>query len=126
MDPITLEVVQESFVSIVREMRANLVRTAYSSILYEARDFSCVIMDPKGQLIAQAEDNPSHVFPIPWSVNLMFERFGSDIHAGDIFLHNDPYTGGTHLNDVALIFLFSGEKVSLLPCYRAHWGDVGE
>ena len=126
MDPITLEVVQESFISIVREMRANLVRTAYSSVLYEARDFSCVIMDPKGQLIAQAEDNPSHVFPIPWSVKLMFERFGKDIHPGDIFLHNDPYTGGTHLNDVALIFpVFVEKELSFFPVIRAHWGDVG-
>lgn len=126
MDPITLEVVQESFISIVREMRANLVRTAYSSILYEARDFSCVIMDPKGQLIAQAEDNPSHVFPIPWSVRLMFEKFGNDINPGDIFLHNDPYTGGTHLNDVALIFpVFVEGKLSFFPVIRAHWGDVG-
>ncbi len=126
MDPITLEVIQESFISIVREMRANLIRTAYSSILYEARDFSCVIMDPQGQLIAQAEDNPSHVFPIPWSVKLMFERFGKDIHSGDIFLHNDPYTGGTHLNDVALIFpVFVEEKLTFFPVIRAHWGDVG-
>jgi N-methylhydantoinase B len=126
MDPITLEVVQESFISIVREMRANLIRTAYSSILYEARDFSCVIMDPQGQLVAQAEDNPSHVFPIPWSVKLMFERFGKDIHSGDIFLHNDPYTGGTHLNDVALIFpVFVEEKLTFFPVIRAHWGDVG-
>ena len=126
MDPITLEVVQESFISIVREMRANLIRTAYSSILYEARDFSCVIMDPKGQLIAQAEDNPSHVFPIPWSVKLMFEKFGKDINPGDIFLHNDPYTGGTHLNDVALIFpVFVEEKLTFFPVIRAHWGDVG-
>lgn len=126
MDPITLEVVQESFISIVREMRANLVRTAYSSILYEARDFSCVIMDPRGQLIAQAEDNPSHVFPIPWSVKLMFERFGKDIHPGDIFLHNDPYTGGTHLNDIALLFpVFIEKELSFFPVIRAHWGDVG-
>jgi len=126
MDPITLEVVQESFISMVREMRANLVRTAYSSVLYEARDFSCVIMDPKGQLIAQAEDNPSHVFPIPWSVRLMFDRFGKDIHPGDIFLHNDPYTGGTHLNDVALIFpVFVEKELSFFPVIRAHWGDVG-
>jgi N-methylhydantoinase B len=126
MDPITLEVIQESFISFVREMRANLIRTAYSSVLYEARDFSCVIMDPKGQLIAQAEDNPSHVFPIPWSVKLMFERFGEDINPGDIFLHNDPYTGGTHLNDVAMIFpVFIEGKLSFFPVIRAHWGDVG-
>jgi N-methylhydantoinase B len=126
MDPITLEVVQESFISIVREMRANLIRTAYSSILYEARDFSCVIIDPKGQLVAQAEDNPSHVFPIPWSVKVMFDRFGEDIRPGDIFLHNDPYTGGTHLNDVALLFpVFVESKLSFFPVVRAHWGDVG-
>ncbi len=126
MDPITLEVVEESFISIVREMRANLARTAYSSVLYEGRDFSCVIMDREGQLVAQAEDNPSHVFPIPWSVRLMFERFGKDIHPGDVFLHNDPYTGGTHLNDVALIFpAFIEGKLSFFPVIRAHWGDVG-
>jgi N-methylhydantoinase B len=126
VDPITLEVVQESLVSIVREMRANLTRTAYSSILYEARDFSCVIMDPEGQLVAQAEDNPSHVFPIPWSVKGMFEKFGEDIHPGDIFLHNDPYTGGTHLNDVALLFpVFVEGRLSFFPVIRAHWGDVG-
>ncbi len=126
MDPITLEVVQENLISTVREMRANLVRTAYSSILYEARDFSCVIMDSNGQLIAQAEDNPSHVFPIPWSVQLMFERFGKDINPGDLVLHNDPYTGGTHLNDVALIFpVFLEDRLSFFPVIRAHWGDVG-
>ena len=126
IDPILLEIIHEGLVSTVREMRANLTRTAYSSVIYEGRDFSCVIMDPKGQLIAQAEDNPSHVFPIPWSVEAMFKEFGDDVCEGDIFLHNDPYTGGTHLNDVALIFpSFIGGRLSLFPVIRAHWGDVG-
>jgi len=49
IDPITLEVVREAFVSIVREMRVTLVRTAYSSILYEGEDFSCVLMDGRAQ-----------------------------------------------------------------------------
>ena len=61
----------------------------------------------------------------------MREKFGDDIHPGDIFLHNDPYTGGTHLNDVAMIFpLFApGEhgasELFVFPVVRAHWGDVG-
>jgi len=126
LDPIILEIIQERLIAIVREMRANLTRTAYSSVIYEARDFSCVIMDAKGQLLAQAEDNPSHVFPIPWSVEAMLEKFGNDIHAGDIFLHNDPYTGGTHLNDVALIYpIFMEDQLFMFPVIRAHWGDVG-
>jgi len=126
LDPIVFEIIQEGLISIVKEMRANLTRTAYSSVIYEARDFSCVILDPKGQLVAQAEDNPSHVFPIPWSVKAMFEKFKTDIKEGDIFLHNDPYTGGTHLNDIALIHpIFINQALFLFPVIRAHWGDVG-
>ena len=54
------------------------------------------------------------------------EKFGDDIHPGDIFLHNDPYTGGTHLNDVAMIYpLFADGELFVFPVVRAHWGDVG-
>src|SRR5438128_2254273 len=54
------------------------------------------------------------------------EKFGDDIHPGDIFLHNDPYTGGTHLNDVAMIYpLFADGSLFVFPVVRAHWGDVG-
>ncbi|MBI4242390.1 MAG: hydantoinase B/oxoprolinase family protein [Candidatus Rokubacteria bacterium] len=126
LDPITLEIIQEAMISVVREMRANLIATAYSSIIYEAHDFSCVLMDGAGQIIAQAEDNPSHIFPIPWSVRAMQDRFGADIHPGDVFLHNDPYTGGTHLNDIAMIYpVFGDGRLALFPVVRAHWGDVG-
>ncbi len=126
IDPITLEVINESFVAVVREMRANMVRTAYSSIIYEGHDFSCVLVDGAGQLVAMAEDNPVHIFPVPMEVREMLERFGGDIHPGDAFIHNDPYTGGTHLNDVAIISpLFHGEQMAVYPVVRAHWGDVG-
>ncbi len=114
MDPITLEVLNESFIAIVREMRANMVRTAYSSIIYEGHDFSCVLVDGKGQLVAMAEDNPVHIFPVPMEVGEMLKRFGGEIHRGDVFLHNDPYTGGTHLNDVAMISpLFGGGEMTI-------------
>ena len=106
VDPITLEVLREAFASIVREMRVTLVRTAYSSILYEGEDFSCVLMDGDAQIVAMSkgQDHPLHIVPISWSMKAVREKFGDDIHPGDIFLHNDPYTGGTHLNDVAMIY----------------------
>ncbi|MYK59773.1 MAG: hydantoinase B/oxoprolinase family protein [Rhodospirillaceae bacterium] len=126
VDPIELEIIQEAMISIVREMRVNLVATAYSSIIYEAYDFSCVLIDGTGQIVALAEDNPSHIFPVPWSVRQMFDTFGDDIGPGDVFLHNDPYTGGTHLNDIAMMFpVFAEGRLVLFPCVRAHWGDVG-
>ena len=126
VDPISLEVINESFVAVVREMRANMVRTAYSSIIYEGHDFSCVLVDGEGRLVAMAEDNPVHIFPVPMEVAQMRERFGEDVAPGDVFLHNDPYTGGTHLNDVAMIApLFGGAHMAVYPVVRAHWGDVG-
>lgn len=128
VDPITLEVVREALSSIVREMRITLVRTAYSSILYEGEDFSCVLMDGQAQIIAMSrgQDHPLHIVPISWSMKAVRERYGDDIHEGDIFLHNDPYTGGTHLNDVAMIYpMFAGGELFLFPVVRAHWGDVG-
>jgi N-methylhydantoinase B len=128
VDPITLEVLREAFVSIVREMRVTLVRTAYSSILYEGEDFSCVLMDGDAQIVSMSkgQDHPLHIVPIAWSMKAVREKFGDDIHPGDMFLHNDPYTGGTHLNDVALIHpLFADGKMFVFPVVRAHWGDVG-
>jgi N-methylhydantoinase B len=128
IDPITLEVVREAFVSIVREMRVTLVRTAYSSILYEGEDFSCVLMDGHAQIVAMSrgQDHPLHIVPIGWSMKAVREKFGDDVHPGDVFLHNEPYTGGTHLNDVAMIYpLFADGDLFVSPVVRAHWGDVG-
>jgi N-methylhydantoinase B len=128
IDPITLEVLREAFVSIVREMRVTLVRTAFSSILYEGEDFSCVLMDGHAQIVAMSkgQDHPLHIVPVAWSMKAVREKFGDDIHPGDIFLHNEPYTGGTHLNDVAMIYpLFADGEMFVFPVVRAHWGDVG-
>ena len=128
IDPITLEVIRETLVSTVREMRVTLVRTAYSSILYEGEDFSCVLMDGDANIVAMSkgQDHPLHIVPIGWSMKAVREKFGEDIHPGDMFLHNDPYTGGTHLNDVALIMpLFADGRLFVFPVVRAHWGDVG-
>jgi len=111
IDPITLEVLREALVSVVREMRVTLVRTAFSSILYEGEDFSCVLMDGHAQIVAMSkgQDHPLHIVPIGWSMKAVREKFGDDIHPRH-FLHNEPYTGGTHLNDVAMIYpLFAAD-----------------
>ena len=128
VDIITLELVRENLISAVQEMRVNLTRTAYSSILYEGEDFSCVLMDPDTQIVAMSKgkDNPIHIFPISVSMKTIQERFGDDINPGDLFLHNDTYTGGTHLNDIAMVYpVFLDDELFLLPVVRAHWADVG-
>ncbi len=68
IDPITLEVLVQGLITIVREMRATVFRTAKSVAIFEAKDFSCGLFAPDGQVLAQSEDIGSHVVPMPWSV----------------------------------------------------------
>jgi N-methylhydantoinase B len=126
LDPITLEVVTEGLISVVREMRATVFRTARSVAIWEARDFSCGLFDARGQVVAQSEDIGSHVVPLPWSVEASLRIIGDDLSPGDVIVMNDPYLGGTHLNDVTLIFpVFHDGKLVFFPAVREHWADVG-
>ncbi|SJZ30593.1 N-methylhydantoinase B [Enhydrobacter aerosaccus] len=126
IDPITLEVLTQGLISIVREMRATVCRTASSVAIYDAKDFSCGLFAPDSQVVAQSEDIGSHVVPLPWSVRSAMDKLGGDIAPGDVILSNDPYTGGTHLNDVTIIFpVFAGDRLIFFPAVRAHWADVG-
>ena len=90
LDPIMMEVLTERLIAIVREMRATMVRTAYSMTVCEMKDFSCALFDAQGRLVAQSRlDLPVHVVPMPWSVQAILEDFAGDIHPGDVFLTND-------------------------------------
>ena len=127
MDPITLEVFHEALVSTVTEMRVTVLRTAFSSIIYEGQDFSCALMDSRGRLVVQSrEDNPSHVGPLNIQVPAALEQFAGDLYPGDVIIANDPFNAGTHLNDVAVMVpFFVDGKLLLVSCTRAHWGDIG-
>jgi len=126
VDPITLEVVCEGLIAVVREMRASIIRASYSPVIYELDDFSCAIFNSKAEMIAQSEDHPGHVVPMPWSVRSAMEDFAGNISPGDILIVNDPYRGGTHLNDVTLLYpVHDDGELVMLPCVRSHWADVG-
>lgn len=126
IDPITLEVIEASFVNIVRGMRATLIRTSYSPILYEVHDFSCALLNSQGELIGLSEDIPLHIFPTSIQVKMALKKFGQEIHPGDVIFANDPYTGGTHLNDVAMAYpYFVDNRLIIFIMVRAHFADVG-
>jgi N-methylhydantoinase B len=127
IDPITLEVVCEGLIAVVKEMRQTIIRASYSSVIYEFDDFSCAVFDADGQMVAQSWDHPGHVLPLPWGVRCSLDDFAGDLHPGDVILLNDPYRGGTHLNDVTLLYpVFDGSgRPIIFPAVRAHWVDVG-
>ena len=95
-DPATFEIVKNSLYKIAEEMRVVLAKTAYSPILKSAGDYSCGVFDARGEMVAQGPDLPIHLGSMPDAVRAVVAAFASDVHDGDVFIHNDPYFGGSH------------------------------
>ena len=77
-------------------------------------------------MVAQGPDLPIHLGRMPDAVRAVVAAFGSDVHDGDVFIHNDPYFGGSHLPDVNVVRpAFYEGKLLGYTCLRAHWPDVG-
>lgn len=128
IDPITLEVVRAGLTSIISEMSITLKRTSYSTILREINDFSCVIFDENGRLLAQAEGIPIFNGSMNFVIDAVVEKYPlSEMKPGDIFLSNDPYTaGGTHKNDINVVMpIFYNDQLVLLAANKAHHLDIG-
>jgi N-methylhydantoinase B len=125
-DPAAFEIVKNSLFKIAEEMRIVLCKTAYSPILKSAGDFSCGVFDAQGDMIAQGPDLPIHLGSMPDAVRAVVKAFAGDVHAGDVFIHNDPYFGGSHLPDVNVVRpAFHEGKLLGYACLRAHWPDIG-
>jgi len=125
-DPATFEIVKNSLYKIAEEMRVVLAKTAYSPILKSAGDYSCGVFDATGDMVAQGPDLPIHLGSMPDAVRAVVAAFGADVHDGDVFIHNDPYFGGSHLPDVNVVRpAFHEERLLGFSCLRAHWPDVG-
>lgn len=104
VDPVVQEVVRYRLTSIADEMEHTLLRTAYSSIVKEGLDASAAIFDREGRNIAQAAAIPIHLgCMIPAVERIVADFPPADINPGDVFILNDPYAGGTHLPDIAII-----------------------
>jgi len=125
-DPATFEIVKNSLYKIAEEMRVVLAKTAYSPLLKSAGDYSCGVFDVRGEMVAQGPDLPIHLGSMPDAVRAVVAVFASDVHDGDVFVHNDPYFGGSHLPDVNVIrpAFHVGELLGY-TCLRAHWPDIG-
>jgi N-methylhydantoinase B len=123
LDPITLSVMVSAFSGIAEEMGTFLVRSAYSANIKERRDCSAALFDAEGRMIAQAEHIPVHLGAMPESVAVIR---GRNPQIGDVFVLNDPYTGGSHLPDVTMISPLGYEgQIMGYGVTRAHHADIG-
>jgi len=126
VDPITLEVARNRFAAVAEEMGTVLRRTAYSPNIKERADCSAAVFVPDGEMLAQAEHIPVHLGSMPASVAAVIARFGTDIDPGIQFAVNDPYAGGTHLNDLTLVRPVHDDGTLVgWVANRAHHADVG-
>jgi len=115
---IELQLLGSALRSIAEEMGAVLVRSAFSANIKERRDCSTALFDERGRMIAQAEHIPVHLGAMPDAVAAVMRH---DPSPEDVFILNDPYSGGTHLPDVTLV-----TRTELgFGVTRAHHADVG-
>ena len=127
MDPATLQVWISRLAGIADEMGAVLRRAAYSPNIKERADCSCALFAPDGTLLAQAEHIPVHLGSMPAAVRAAIDACGDGLAPGDQIVVNDPFAGGTHLNDVTFVAPAYADDGTLLgwAANRAHHADVG-
>ena len=126
-DPVMLEVFNNLFMSIAEQMGATLANTAHSVNIKERLDFSCAIFDPTGGLVANAPHVPVHLGSMGASVRTILHENAGQMAAGDVFMINNPYNGGTHLPDVTVITpVFDAEnRLIFVVAARGHHADIG-
>jgi N-methylhydantoinase B len=127
VDPILTEIVRNGVIAVTEEMKTNLMRTAYNMIIYEALDFTTGLFTAEGDTVSIGIGLPSFTRGMSNTVKSMVAHFGrAGIKPGDIYVTNDAYTTGSHLNHFtfALPIFHSGELAGF-ACCMAHWIDVG-
>lgn len=127
-DPIMLEVFNNLFMSIAEQMGRALENTAHSINMKERLDFSCALFDRLGQLVANAPHMPVHLGSMGETVQAILAARGETIRPGEVYAHNAPYRGGSHLPDVTVItpvFDEKGETLLFFTASRGHHAEIG-
>jgi len=128
IDPFTLEIIREGLVAIGDEMFVTMQRTSMSTIIYEVLDYAVGLTDAKGNLITQGNGVTLFLGTLDFGVRSVLDKFGSEnLRVGDIYITNDPYTGGgTHLSDVSIIApIFYEDQLVAFAANKGHWTEVG-
>jgi N-methylhydantoinase B len=126
-DPVTTEIIRNGVLAVTEEMKTNLMRTAYNIIIYEALDFTVGIFTPQGETVSIGIGLPMFIRGMAATVKAKIAHFGPDgIKPGDIYVTNDAYLTGSHLNHMTFTLpIFSDSELVGFACCMAHWIDIG-
>lgn len=126
-DPTLLNILARGLQAASEEMAANLIRSAFSSVVREARDCSTALLDTQGRVVAQAEMIPIQTAGLSASFAAAARQLDlSAIDPDHFVILNDPYSGGQHLNDIILFTpIFEGGEHLGWAGSTAHHLDIG-
>ena len=127
VDAFTAEVVRSAVVAVAGEMKTNLMRTAYHTIIYEAEDFTVGLFDADGNTISIGLGLPMFIRGLSDAIKAKIEFWGKEnIGPGDILLTNDSYVMGSHLNHMIFSLpVFNDGELVAFSSSMAHWQDIG-
>jgi N-methylhydantoinase B len=126
-DPVITEIIRNGVIAVTEEMKTNLMRTAYNIIIYEALDFTTGLFTRDGETVSIGIGLPMFIRGMAETVKAKIRHFGRDnMRPGDIYITNDGYITGSHLNHVTLTLpIFHKRKLVGFSCCMAHWIDIG-
>lgn len=126
-DAIVTELVRQTLVAVTEEMKIKLVRAAYNPIIYEALDFTVGLFDAAGRTLSIGLGLPMFVRGMSVTIQETLRQVPtSQMREGDIYITNDAYVTGSHLNHVVLSMpVFVDGEVVAFTCSMAHWMDIG-
>lgn len=127
LDPITLEVVRNKLEGIANEMQTTLLHSAFSPIVKEGMDCSAALFSVRAETIAQATAIPIHLATMIPALQAVLDKYpATGMSGGDVYILNDPYSGGTHLPDITLFVpVFAQGRVVAFSVTTVHHQDVG-
>jgi N-methylhydantoinase B len=128
IDPITLEVIWNRFLSVANEQQDALIRTAFSTIVRESQDLACGMFDTKGRMIAQSiSGTPGHINAMATSMKHFLAAFPPHkLLPGDVLITNDPWQTAGQINDITITTpIFRHGKLVALFANTCHSADIG-
>ncbi len=128
ISPIDLEIFWNRLISIVDEAGAALNRTSFSTVVRESNDFTCVMLDVDGALLAQSSwSTPGFIGTTPHTLRHFLAVYPKEtLTDGDIILSNNPWIGSGHLNDLTMAApIFHKDRLVAFVVTVAHLSDIG-
>jgi N-methylhydantoinase B len=127
LSDIDRDVFQHEIIAAAEEMSAVLRRSAFSPIIWDMIDYACGILDPDGNMVAQAPTIPAQLGIMPMAFRATVQAIPlSDWREGDVVVCNDPYAGCTHTPDIVMFApVFADGSLVAIASSIAHHIDVG-